>query len=32
MLESEGYLCEFHWYECQGIGKVETKIKVVPKK
>ena len=30
--ESEGNLCEYHWYEHYGIGLFETKLKVIAKK
>jgi hypothetical protein len=32
VFEEEGNLCEFHWYEHHGIGRFETKLKVISKK
>ena len=32
VFESEGMLCEYHWYEHYGIGRFETKLKVVTEK
>jgi hypothetical protein len=32
VFESEGMLYEYHWYEHQGIGRFETKLKVVAEK
>jgi hypothetical protein len=28
-VEVEGELCEYHWYEHQGIGRFEIKVKTV---
>ena len=30
--ESEGMLYEYHWYEHYGIGRFETKLKLIAKK
>ncbi|HBG95682.1 MAG TPA: hypothetical protein DDY14_10275 [Chromatiaceae bacterium] len=30
--ESDGHLYEFHWYEHYGIGRLETKLKLVSEK
>ena len=32
VFQSEGTLYEYHWYEHYGIGRFETKLKVVAKK
>lgn len=32
VFESEGRICEYHWYEYYGIGRFETKLKVVRKR
>jgi len=32
VFESGGNLCEFHWYEHYGIGRFETKLKVISEK
>ncbi|KOR33009.1 hypothetical protein TI05_03725 [Achromatium sp. WMS3] len=29
MFEYDGNLCEFHWYEHYGIGRFETKLKLI---
>jgi hypothetical protein len=32
VLEVEGCLCEYHWYEHYGIGRFEIKLKVIAEK
>lgn len=32
IFESDGTLYEYHWYEHYGIGRFETKLKVVAEK
>ena len=30
--ETEGKICEFHWYEQYGVGRFEIKLKIVSEK
>lgn len=30
--EVEGAACEFHWYECHGVGRFEIKLNVISRR